>query len=167
MKSLLGLGVLCAVLVSPALAQGKESKIGEWLVIETSDAFTDETRGVVALQQDGNAIAVKCDEPGPVYIQVLFDKYVGEGSNGKREVTLRFDSDPPYKERWVHDNTYAAQFDGPASDKFARRLASAKKFAIQAFSYDYETRVAIFELNEDARKAISTVYKLCKAGVIE
>jgi hypothetical protein len=155
--------IALSLLLPSAFAQETTSTYGDWKVLKIEDPFEDTTRAIASLVQGENALVVKCDEPGSnsIYFSVYFSGYIGDGSRPNREVTIRFDDDEPIKQNWHHDKSYAAQFDFPKADALIKRLTSASKFAIRAYSYDYDSNIAIFEWSDGTEEAMKAVYDTC------
>ncbi len=139
---------------------------GNWKLMEVVDVMTDQGRGIAAV--DGvtgkSALVVKCDTgahaSGQMYISFISPEYLGEGRNGNRQITVRFDSDAPYEIRASHDRSTASIFNRSDVTAFVKRMKVATKVAIRATSYDYKSVTEVFDITDGA-EAIDRAYRVC------
>lgn len=166
MRYLIGL-VIAAAVVSPSAAADAPVMIGKWELMKVADPMTDETRAIGVLKGEGGALAIKCDKPGPdsIYIQVIFDDYMGGrgASSASRDFTYRFDATPPVTEGWRYDSSWAAQFDKKAAAAFAQRVSQSSKLVVRGISYNSKFSDATFDL-AGANDLVSKVIEGCKAS---
>lgn len=132
--------------------------------METVDPMTDRGRGIAATGSDGPSIVIKCDASGSysdMYVQFTSASYLGEGrSYGRRDLMYRFDGDAPVSETWTYDRSTAILTGKPLVEAFVRRLETARKVAVRASTYDYETVDAVIDV-EGGREAIERAYRAC------
>lgn len=148
-----------------ASAQEKSSRIGAWEVLEINDAFSDKARTIISLTEGTNLLIIKCDEPGSVYVSVaMMKEWIGEGRYSFRDLMLRFDALPAYKQVWSHGDRSVTVINRESVSNFVSQLQTAKKLALRAWDFEGQPHDAIFAIPPETGDAINTVYKGCEAG---
>lgn len=165
MKYVIACVALATLSAMHASAQEKSSRIGAWDVLEIKDAFSDKARTIVSLTEGTNLLIIKCDDPGSVYISVAMMKdWIGEGRYRFREVMLRFDALPAYRQIWAHNDRSVTAINRESVSNIVSQLLAARKLALRAWDFEGQPHDAMFDVPPETVDAINTVYKGCEAG---
>lgn len=165
--AVLGATYLAAGVSGSALAQEKTWEIGGWDVLEMTDAFSDKSRTIISVKQGDNILIIKCDSPGSIYVSTaLLRDWIGKGQSQFRDVLLRFDGRPAYKQTWAHDDHTVSLFGREDVNRFVRQILTGKKLAMRVWDYDGDQHDAMFEIPAETCSAMDVVYKGCAAGPV-
>jgi hypothetical protein len=166
------ISALCAMCLASGLsgsasAQEKTWTVGGWDVLQVTDAFSDKSRTIISLEQANNLLIIKCDSPGSVYVSTaLLKDWIGKGQYTFRDVLLRFDAKPAYKQPWAHDDRTVSLLISEDANAFVRQLLGARKLAMRVWDYDGDQHDAMFEIPAETRSAMDVVYQGCAAGPV-
>lgn len=143
---------------------GRVRKIGAWDYREARDAFTDKVSAMISVTGEQSILAVKCDEPGSIYVIVYPGEYIGGGAYETRTVLVRRDNDAAEEQRWRHDDDYAAIFDDDEALEFADSLVGVDRLAVRVRDYQFNSYDKAFELGSETESALQAVYKTCEVS---
>lgn len=137
---------------------------GPWVIQSRKDPISDLTRTSVSVRNQAGALALKCDSPGSsIYVQFVSPRFLGSSGNETPDVTFRFDTDPPQYLHWSYNKESAVLFPMADVERFAARLARAKKIVIRAITFDGYPVEAAFDV-APADPAVQHVYSACGFG---
>lgn len=164
---IIGLWLTAVILAGPACA-AEDEKFGPWSVTVIRDPIADAARAVASVSGEGGLLAVKCDSPGAdsLYIHWMADEYLG-GDFQRREMTIRFDQEPPFNERWVYDRSDAAQTWDREAMRFARRLPSVGRVVLRGSDFRGGVHTGVWDLvPAETALAMQRVFQTCRAGAL-
>lgn len=153
-----------------ALAQQRETQVGDWRVWTDRDAITDKTRAGMSLRNGETAIIVKCDEAGPgkLYVHFVASEFLGETIPSRydrgrhRDLIHRFDDRPAVTGRWIYGDSDAILVDRGPVGQFLDGLHSAERLVLRATTYRGREVTEIFTIRpEDTAIALRQVYEGC------
>lgn len=162
---------IAAVVVAAPTAGASQSAIpgadmhtyGNWTVIVRADPMTDKRMTIGMAVGKGGTIALRCMEPGPNSVEVVFlaDTFLGAvPDNVVRPLTYRFDEDTAVGLDWAYDDKSARLPALRGGAAFVERLQSANRLLVRANTYDYTPVDASFEV-AGAAEAVKKVLEEC------
>lgn len=165
------IAIVAALLMTASAAPSpdeREEKVGDWTMISITDPITDEGRMVAVIRGEGGTLGIKCDAPGrdSVYIHWISDDYFG-GDFQRRKMTVRFDQDAPFDDRWAYETDNAIQTWDREAMSFARRIVTAQRVVLRGLDFRGASQTGIWTLRpEDTRIALERVFETCRAGAL-
>ncbi len=127
---------------------GERGNVGQWVVTDEKDAFTDSTFckiGSLGANQKGFVTIVLRDSE--LKAVVGFERLMS--SEDSTSVRHRFDSETPEDNQWSVSTDKKAVF-APDPDAFLAQLRAANKLAVQATTVSGNPMTLIFEFADNA-----------------
>lgn len=141
--------------------------LGGWVMSVTTDPITDRKDVTFMLPAEGAngidtpALVIRCLR-GNLEAVVAPDAYLSDDND---EVTIRFGSEPPIKERWSEASNHSALFVPGGRAKvqtFIRKLAGYTRFVIQVQPYQKLPKALVFNL-DGIQQVNSELWPMCPA----
>lgn len=168
-------GLIGGTVSGESIATGSANEaaiIGSWHFSTDMDPIDDTRSSTIEVKSDGNDFRLQCDKQGPGSIYPLFgsDRYLGgRGADyDRRALTVRFDSEPAVTEDWIYKGEIAflhPRLDANRARNVVGRIASSRKLAIRAITYDGQFVDALFELT-GSEAAVAKLRESCKDGAV-
>ena len=138
MKCLISTSVVVVMASPVAFAQDKREQIAEWAYVSRTDKL-DGTQNFTATSagEDGSLL-VKCDEPGSIlYLVIITNKFLGDGSSPKRPVKYRVDNREVVESTWRYKKNFAFTLDDAVARAAISNVMHGDKFVARLTTYEF------------------------------